>query len=88
MPSNPVVTFNYSKASSQPVADKINMPNNQRTVNTMNSMSSFSVKETELFFDSKSREYPNSKISYNTYSLDNEIVEDLKKFLGFDVNKF
>lgn len=86
-----MVRFNYSKAQSVPnAADKTNIQNNQRTVNTMNSMSSFS-KETELFFDWKSKEYQNPKVSYhsphNTYALDSEIVEDLQKFLGFDINK-
>lgn len=48
--TNPTtVTFNYAPLASISAPEKQALPNNQRTVGTMNSMSSFS-KETELCF--------------------------------------
>jgi hypothetical protein len=88
---NPMVTFNYiNHPQPSNIPEKTHAPNNLRTVNTMNSMSSFSAKETEFFFEAKSKDFPN-KVTYHSphhaYSLDNEIVEDLEKFLGFNVNQ-
>ena len=58
----------------------------------MNSMSSFS-KETELCFEGRPKEQ-HGRISYqtyhsgnNAYNLDHEIIEDLQKYLGFDINQ-
>lgn len=69
------VTFNYVPPSTSISADKQNIPNNQRTVGTMNSMSSFS-KETELCFDARPKEH--QRMTYhstnNAYNLDHEII--------------
>ena len=45
--ANPMVKFNYANpvpVQVIPAPEKTQAPNNQRTVNTMNSMSSFSAK--------------------------------------------
>jgi hypothetical protein len=86
------VTFNYIPPPASIPADKQTAPNNQRTVGTMNSMSSFS-KETELCFEAKPKDHP-TRMAYqtyhspnNAYNLDHEIIEDLQKYLGFDINQ-
>jgi hypothetical protein len=84
------VTFNYAPSPvSNSMPEKQIAQNHQRTVGTMNSMSSFS-KETELCFEARPKEH-STRLTYHSphhaYNLDSEIVEDLQKFLGFDVNQ-